>query len=109
MVKKLIARFGSKDLIVQLALYPGELEAVIAGNGEAREVSATYSGVLTVGPLASFDGSRNGIDFSQLVPSVIQQLTKLITTKGKVPRASISRFVLTEFPARRQLQAGLST
>jgi hypothetical protein len=95
-VKKLLARFGSQDLIVQMAIYPGELEAVIAGNGgEARAVSATYSGALTVGPLVSFDGSRNGIDFSQLVPSVIQQLTELITTKGGVPLASISRFVLT--------------
>jgi hypothetical protein len=95
-VKKLIARFGSQDLIVQMALYPGELEAVIAGNGgEARAVSVTYSGALTVGPLVSFDGSRNGIDFSQFVPGVIQHLTGLITAKGKVPLASISRFVLT--------------
>ena len=94
-MKKLVARFGRQDLIVQMAIYPGELEAVVASDGEARAVSATYSGVLTVGPLASFDGSRNGIDFSQLVPSVIQRLTELVTTKGNVPRASISRFVLT--------------
>jgi len=95
-VKKLVARFGSQDLIVQMAIYPGELEAVIAGNGgQARAVSATYSGGLTVGPAVSFDGSRNGIDFSQLVPAVIQQLTELVTTKGAVPLASISRFVLT--------------
>lgn len=94
-VKKLIARFGSQDLVVQMAIYPGELEAVIAGNdGEAREVSMTYTGALTVGSLVSFEGSRNGIDFSQLVPGVIQRLTELITTKGKVPLGSISRFVL---------------
>jgi hypothetical protein len=43
----------------------------------------------------SFDGSRNGIDFSQLVPGVIQQLTGLISTRGKVLLASISRFMLT--------------
>ena len=94
-VKKLIARFGSQDLVVQMAIYPGELEAVIAGNdGEAREVTVTYTGALTVGSLVSFEGSRNGIDFSQLVPGVIQRLTELITTKGKVPLGSISRFVL---------------
>jgi hypothetical protein len=93
-VKKLIARFGSKDLILQMVLYPGELEAVIGSDGEARVVSAT-SGALTVGPLASFDGSREGIGCSQVVPSVIQQLTELITAKGKVPLASISHFVLT--------------
>jgi hypothetical protein len=94
-VRKLTARFGRQDLIVQMALYPGQLEAVVAGGGTARAVSATYSGALTVGSPASFDGSRNGIDFSQLVPGVIQQLTELITAKDKVPLVSISRFVLT--------------
>ena len=49
-LSKLTARFGSQDLIVQMAIYPGELEAVIAGNnGEARAVTATYTGALTVG------------------------------------------------------------
>jgi hypothetical protein len=41
------------------------------------------------------EGPRNGIGFSQLVPAVIQRLTGLITTKGKVRLGSISRFVLT--------------
>jgi len=95
-VKKLIARFGQQDLIVAMAIYPGELEAVIAGNdGEAREVSATYTGALTVGSLVSFNGSRDGIDFAQLDPAVIQRLTELITTKGNVPLARVSRFQLT--------------
>ena len=93
---KLTARFGTQDLIVQMAIYPGEVEAVIAGsNGEARAVTATYTGALTVGPLTDFEGPRNGIDFSQLVPGAIQRLTELITTKGKVRLGSISRFVLT--------------
>jgi hypothetical protein len=48
-----------------------------------------------VGSLAAFEGPRNGIDFSQLVPGVIERLTDLITTKGKVRLGSISRFVLT--------------
>ncbi len=94
-VRKLTAQFGRQDLIVAMAIYPGELEAVIAGNGEARRVSVTYSGALSEGPLASFSGSRNGTDFSQLVPSVIQQLTGLITSKGGASLASVSRFVLT--------------
>ena len=93
---KLTPRFGTQDLIVQMAIYPGEVEAVIAGsNGEARAVTATYTGALTVGPLTAFEGPRNGIDFSQLVPGAIQRLTELITTKGKVRLGSISRFVLT--------------
>jgi hypothetical protein len=95
-LSKLTAGFGRQDLIVQLAIYPGEVEAVIAGNnGEARAVTATYTGALTEGSLAAFEGPRNGIDFSQLVPGVIQRLTELITTKGKVRLGSVSRFVLT--------------
>jgi hypothetical protein len=95
-LSKLTARFGSQDLIVQMAIYPGEVEAVIAGNnGEARAVTATYTGTLTAGSLAAFQGSRDGIDFSQLVPGDIQRLTELITSKGKVGLASISHFVLT--------------
>jgi hypothetical protein len=93
---KITARFGRQDLIVQMAIYPGEVEAVIAGNnGEARPVAATYTGALTVGSLASFEGPRNGIDFSQLAPGAIQRLTELITAQGNVRLASISGFVLT--------------
>lgn len=95
-LSKLTARFDRQDLIVQMAIYPGEVEAVIAGsNGEARAVTATYAGAVTVGSLSAFDGPRNGIDFSQLVPGVIQRLTELITTKGNVRLGSVSRFVLT--------------
>jgi hypothetical protein len=95
-LSKLTARFGRQDLIVQLAIYPGEVEAVIAGNnGEARAVTATYTGALTTGSLAAFEGPRNGIAFSQLVPGAIQRLTELIATKGKVRLDRISRFVLT--------------
>lgn len=95
-LSKLTARFGSQDLIVQMAIYPGEVEAVIAGNkGEARTITATYTGALTAGPPAAFKGPRNGIDFYQLVPGVIQRLTELIATKGSVGLGSISRFVLT--------------
>jgi hypothetical protein len=94
-IKRLTARVGGHDLIIQLALYPGELEAVIGANGEARLVSVTYSGALKVGPQASFTGSRSGIVFSQLVPGVIQRLTKLVAARGGVPVARIDRFVLT--------------
>jgi hypothetical protein len=80
---------------VRMAIYPGELEAVIADSGgEARTVSATYTGTLAVGPLVPFTGARDGISFSQLIPAVIQRLTGLVTAKGKEPLARISRFVL---------------
>lgn len=95
-IKQLTGRFGRHDLIVQMALYPGELEAVIAANGgQARPVSATDTGAVKVGPSVSFTGSRSGIYFAQLVPGVIQHLTRLIVARGGVPLAGINRFVLT--------------
>ena len=94
-LKRLAARFGSHDLIVQLALYPGELEAVIATNGTAWAVTATHAGTLNAGKPTSFSGSRSGIVFSQLVPGVIQRLTERITVRGRVPLSHLDRFVLT--------------
>ncbi len=94
-IKRLTARFGSNDLIIQLAIYPGELEAVIGANGKAWAVRAAYTGALNVGSPVSFNGSRSGIVFAQLVPSVIQQLTGLIMAKGGVSLSVIDRFVLT--------------
>jgi len=94
-LRRLTARFGRHDLIVQLALYPGELEAVVAANGTAWAVTGAPAGVLNVGKPDSFTGARSGIEFAQLVPSVIQRLTRRITVSGRVPLASIGRFVLT--------------
>ncbi|HEV2374771.1 MAG TPA: hypothetical protein VGS19_21735 [Streptosporangiaceae bacterium] len=93
-VKRLTARFGTQDLILQAAVYPGEVEAVIGANGKAWLVSVTYSGDLKVGAPTSFSGSRNGIAFSQLIPSAIQHMTQLIVAKGAVPLSRIDRFVL---------------
>lgn len=60
-IKQLTGRCGRHDLIVQMALYPGELEAVIAAHGgQAREVSVTYAGAVKAGPSVSFEGSRSG-------------------------------------------------
>jgi hypothetical protein len=94
-LRQLGARFGRHDLIVQLALYPGELEAVIAANGTAWAVSATHAGTLDVGNPETFSGSRSGIVFAQLVPSVIQHLAERITATGRAPASHIDRFVLT--------------
>jgi hypothetical protein len=94
-IRRLRARFGH-GLIIQLAIYPGEVEAVIGvGGGQAQAVSVTYSGVLKTGPAVSFAGSRSGIVFSQLSADVIQRLTRQIETKGKVRPAAIDRFELT--------------
>jgi len=91
---KLTARFGSQDLIAQLAIYPGEVEAVIAGTMARRGRSRDVRRALTAGSPAAFEGPRNGIDFSQFVPGVIQRLTELITAEGKARLGSVSRFVL---------------
>jgi hypothetical protein len=92
-VRRLKARLGH-DIFVQLEIYPGELEGVVAANGAAHAVSVTAAGVLTVGPTVSFIGSRNGIGFSQLVPGVIQRLTHLVVTRGHVRPGAIKGFVL---------------
>lgn len=81
--------------IVQLALYPGELEAVIAdSNGEARLVSAGDGGTLRVGPPSSFNGARNSIYAAQLNPAVPERLARLIGLRGGVHPARLARFVL---------------
>jgi hypothetical protein len=93
-VRKLTARYGH-DLIVQLAIYPGELQAVLAASGgEARLVTVSEAGALTAGAPSGFSGSRSGISFGQLDPAVIQALAGKITASG-VPLARLDRFVLT--------------
>jgi hypothetical protein len=97
-LRRLAARLGRHDLIMQLAVYPGAVEAVAGASGEARSVSVTDAGVLTAGPPVSFDGSRSGIEISQLSPAVIQRLTQQIVARGRVRLAAIGRFVLTSLP-----------
>jgi hypothetical protein len=95
-IKTIMKHFGRHDLIIQLAIYPGEVEGVLAANGgKAWLVTATYYNTLRVGARTSFNGSRSGIDFSQLDPKAIQQLATQIAAKGGVPLSGINRFVLT--------------
>ncbi len=93
-VAALDSRFAGQS-IVQLALYPGELESVIAnGDNQARLVTAGTGGKLTVGPASSFSGSRNAIFPSQLKPAVPERLASLISLRGGVAMARLARFVL---------------
>jgi hypothetical protein len=94
-VKALASRFGAKRLILALALYPGELEAVIGAGGEAQSVTAGASGTLRVGPRSTFEGPRDGIDIAQLDPAVPERLARLIAERGAVPTGHLDRFVLT--------------
>ncbi|MEA2193351.1 MAG: hypothetical protein QOI73_3472 [Solirubrobacteraceae bacterium] len=97
-VKALTSRFGAHRLILALALYPGELEAVIGAGGEARSVTAGASGTLGVGPRTTFEGSRSGIAITQLDPAVPQRLARLIAARGAAPTGPLDRFVLTFLP-----------
>jgi hypothetical protein len=95
-IKTIMKHFGSHDLIIQLAIYPGEVEGVIAANGgKAWLATATYYNTIRVGQKTTFSGSRSGIDFSQLDPKAIQQLATRIAADGGVPLSGINRFVLT--------------
>jgi hypothetical protein len=93
-LRALRTQFG-QYLIVQLVVSPGELQAVVVAGGQARLVTASYTGAIAAGPLAGFSGSRNAIAFSQFEPRVIQQLTTEITSRAHLPLTRISRFVLT--------------
>jgi hypothetical protein len=97
-VKALAKRFGNDPLILSLALYPGELEAVIETNGEARLVTAHTSGALTVGPATPFEGQRSGITISQLDPRVPQQLARRIAARGGVPISGLDRLIMVLLP-----------
>jgi hypothetical protein len=94
-VRALNRRFRNQS-VVQLAIYPGELQAVIINNqNEARLVTTDSSGALRLGPTRGVNGSRTAIYPDQITPSVVQQLTNLISSsKGGVPLAKISRFAL---------------
>lgn len=93
-VVALDSRFHDQS-IVQLAIYPGELQAVIVnGDNEARLVTSGLNGKLTVGPALSFNGSRNAIYPEQLNPAVPERLANLINLRGGVALARLARFEL---------------
>jgi hypothetical protein len=92
-VAALNTRFRNQS-IVQLAIYPGELEAVIANNGYARFVTTKADGTLSVGPALSFEGSRNAIYPSQILPAVPGALAQAISQHSGVRLARLARFEL---------------
>ena len=87
-VEALDTRFASNQLILSLAIYPGELEAEVGADGQAQTVTATPSGQLQVGALQSFSGTLNGIALRQLEPAVPQRLAREIAGKGATSRLS---------------------
>jgi hypothetical protein len=88
-------RFGPNENVVNLALYPGSLELVVAdGNGHARLVSATAAGTPSIGDTVTFEGSRQAVNLSQLSPTVPQRLAREIQQRGGVPTRKLDRFEL---------------
>ncbi len=94
MVAALDSRFRDQS-IVQLAIYPGELQAVIVnGHNQAR--------LVTTGPERQAEGwsgleligSRNAIYPEQLNPTVPGRLSSLINLRGGVALARLARFEL---------------
>jgi hypothetical protein len=94
-LKALGAHVAAHDLIVSLVVYPNELVTVSADdNNTARLITIHPGGAVTVGPRTPFDGSRSGVELSQLRPSVPQHLAAVIAARGHVPTSQLDRFVL---------------
>ena len=94
-VKALNSRFHNQS-IVQLTIYPGELQAVIIDNqNNARLVTTDAAGKLKVGTPLGVDGSRSAIYPNQIIPSAIEHLAGLIAAHGGISLAHISRFEMT--------------
>lgn len=92
-VQALAKRFRGQS-IVQLAIYPGELEAVIANEGEARLVTAGAGGQLGVSSPSAFSGPRKSIFTEQLRASVPELLAHRISQADGVSTTRLARFVL---------------
>jgi hypothetical protein len=82
------------DLILQLVIYPGVLQAVVGSDGTARLVTIHAGGSASAGPGATFAGSRSGIELSQLLPQVVQNLSARVAKHA----GPVDRLVLVSLP-----------
>lgn len=96
-VAALRARFAGQ-LILQLTLYPGELDAVLGRSGSAEVVRAQGPESVTISARSSFEGSRSGINISQLDPAVLQRLAREIAARADESVSRLGRFVFASFP-----------
>jgi hypothetical protein len=90
-------RFAGQ-LILQMALYPGELDAVLGRSGNAELVRARGPDSVTTVQQSSFEGSRSGITLSQFDPSVPERLAHEIATHADESISRLDRFVLASLP-----------
>jgi hypothetical protein len=94
-IQSLTARFGGDASVVQAALYPGELDLVIAKGNDARTVRTGASGRIRTGRTTGFDGSRQAASIYQLDAGRPEELARRIAAHGGVPVSDLDRFVLT--------------
>lgn len=97
-LRKLTTAFGASASVVQLAIYPGELEMVVTdNNGNARLVTASAGGKVSVGQPHSFNGSRQAVNLSQIRAPAIAEIEhdlRQARSTGGVPIKRIERFAL---------------
>ena len=97
-LRKLTTAFGANASVVELAIYPGELEMVVTDNNDnARLVTASAGGKVTVGQPSPFSGSRQAVNLSQITVRAIAQIERDLEqakSTGGVPIKRIERFVL---------------
>jgi hypothetical protein len=98
-LRSLETRFGSDAEVVQLSLYPEQLDLVIAAHGSARLITADVGGVLNVSPPQSFAGSRQAVSLSQIPSDVPGHLAQQIATRDGVPIDRIDHFALDLRPS----------
>lgn len=97
LVAVLRARFA-RQLILSMALYPGELDAVIGRDGNAETIRARGPSSLTIVRRSSFEGSRSGITPTQFNPTVPERLAREIAARADESVDRLSRFVLVSLP-----------
>lgn len=95
-LRKLTKGFGVDASVVQLAIYPGELEMVVTdSNDNARLVTASAGGTVMVGQPIPFSGPRQAVNLSQITARAIAQIEhSLGQDHGGVPVRRMERFVL---------------
>jgi hypothetical protein len=98
LLRKLTSGFGANASVVQLAIYPGELEMVVTDhNDNARLVTASAGGTVAVGQPSPFSGSREAVNLSQITAGAIAEIEHDLgqdRSVGGVPIKRIERFVL---------------
>jgi hypothetical protein len=102
-------RFGSDASVVQLSLYPEQIDLVIADNGSARLVTADVGGILDVSSPGTFEGPRQSVDLSQIVTAVPGRLAREIERDDGVPIDQIDHFALNLVPSLAHWQVYTST